>query len=174
MHLITARIPTRTFFVIALAGLWDIVAGQPLLAFAAVIGLVGSIPAALISAARSRQLLTRDSVRVLVLVLSLACSVGLFQLNRVVAAERAETLVVGVERFHHERGVWPEHLYEVLAAGYIDELPPPMPLRAWFNSWGYDLADAHGERHPHLRYVVAPPFGRRYYCFESQRWGALD
>jgi len=85
-----------------------------------------------------------------------------------VAERRAREMVVAVETFKTKIGRYPEELDELVPL-FLPAVPNARPV-GMMNNFQYRAAQ--GEHV--LIYTVVPPFGRKLYTFERQRWSALD
>jgi len=95
-------------------------------------------------------------------------ALGVVAYGNVMARDRAESLIVSVERFQARHGRYPERLEEMVPE-FVAEIP-----RAKYvviaDRFRYSRS---GSRHS-LMYVEMPPFGRRIYTFEDRQWTTLD
>lgn len=95
-------------------------------------------------------------------------ALGVIVYGNVIARERAESLIVAVEKFYAKHGRYPERLEEVVPV-FIPAIP-----RAKYvviaDKFGYSVSDS---RHS-LVYVEIPPFGRRIYTFEDRKWTTVN
>jgi hypothetical protein len=84
------------------------------------------------------------------------------------ARDRAESLIVAVERFQAQHGRYPERLEEM-----VPELVAEIPRAKYVVIADRFRYFKSGSRHS-LMYVEMPPFGRRIYTFEDRKWTTLD
>ncbi len=92
-------------------------------------------------------------------------------MNAGIAATRAQALISACKAYRAQRGEFPDRL-EDLVPGFIPAVP-----RANYTLWGafrYWNGSQTKEPDHVLTYVVFPPFGRRLYHFEEDRWSSLD
>lgn len=94
---------------------------------------------------------------------------GLRAFNTDLARERAERIIAAAESYKAANGRYPERL-EQLVPRFIPEIPAKAKLTLLDNGFSYHAAT---DNHT-LMYVFMPPFGRRYYQFESKTWRDLD
>lgn len=85
-----------------------------------------------------------------------------------IAENRAREVIAAAESFKLRFGRYPEQLDELVPL-FMPEVPMAKPagMLRTFNYY-----HANGEHV--LSYTVVPPFGRKLYTFERQRWSALD
>jgi hypothetical protein len=84
-----------------------------------------------------------------------------------VRRERAETVIAAYRDYERREGQLPNRL-EDLVPSFLPSVPPARRF-----GMGRMMYIASPGQHS-LMYVVFPPFGRSYYQFEQDRWGALD
>ena len=100
--------------------------------------------------------------------LMVAASFASIALNNQLARGKAERIIAACRRYQSQHGRLPEKLEDV-----APEFLPRIPLAKvalMFNEFEYL---SHGGR-TSLMWTAMPPFGRPYYVFEEDRWGALD
>jgi len=85
-----------------------------------------------------------------------------------IAEDRAREVIAAAESFKARFGRYPEKLDELVPL-FMAEVPMAKPAGA-MRAFDYRMLD--GEHT--LMYTVVPPFGRKIYTFERQRWSALD
>jgi hypothetical protein len=86
--------------------------------------------------------------------------------NNMLAEANAKKIIAAAETYHREAGHYPTGLQE-LVPQYLPSIPIAK-ISYGFASFTY-IAQP-----PQLRYVVLPPFGRKIYFFQEQRWDTLD
>lgn len=84
------------------------------------------------------------------------------------AQTHAEQVIEACRAYAKRNGKLPDRLTEL-----VPEFLPAVPRAKYTLQWGeftyWTSEDAHT-----LMYVALPPFGRRLYHFEQDRWGQLD
>lgn len=85
-----------------------------------------------------------------------------------IAEDRAKEVIVAIEAYKATSGAYPAKL-EQLVPAYLPAVPQAKPA-GMMRAFDYYASDADHT----LMYTVVPPFGRRLYHFERQRWSALD
>ena len=85
-----------------------------------------------------------------------------------IAEDRAREVIAATESFKSRFGRYPEKLDELVPI-FLAEVPAAKPAGV-MRDFAYRNMD--GEHT--LMYTVVPPFGRKFYSFERQRWSALD
>jgi hypothetical protein len=88
-----------------------------------------------------------------------------------VADDRAAIVISAVESFKAKQGRYPDRLDE-LAPAFLPVVPSAKPY-GMLGEFRYLSSPPPEGRHT-LVYVVVPPFLRKLYHFEEQRWSALD
>lgn len=97
-----------------------------------------------------------------------AAAIAVIVVFNQIAEERAREVISAAEIFKAKFGRYPEKLDELVPL-FLPEVPMAKPagmMRA------FDYRAVEGEHV--LMYTVVPPFGRKLYRFERQRWSALD
>lgn len=101
----------------------------------------------------------------------LTAAICVFTLNHAfnsIARERAETLILAINRYHEDIGSYPSSL-ESLIPKYLDTVPGAKPIfifgRFYYNNH---------EGSPSLFYIALPPFGRPTYLFRKNEWIYVD
>ena len=107
--------------------------------------------------------LLRIAVPVLTLVLVLANNAVQFKIGEV----NAPHVIAACEEFHTANGKFPETLDEL-----VPRYMPSVPRAKYCLLYGEFLYMDYG--HPMLVWYVVPPFGRKIYDFEQQRWNYID
>lgn len=97
-----------------------------------------------------------------------AASIAAIVTFNAIAEERAREVIAAVESFKGRFGRYPEKLDELVPI-FLPEVPAAKPA-GMMREFAYRNFD--GEHT--LMYTVVPPFGRKFYSFERQRWSALD
>jgi len=95
-------------------------------------------------------------------------TIGAIRFNNNLARQHAEIIIQACEQYWHQKGGFPDRL-EDLVPDYLKQVP-----RAKYafsnNRFIYrSRPDSHT-----LMYVAFPPFGRKIYSLENQKWGQLD
>jgi hypothetical protein len=85
-----------------------------------------------------------------------------------IAESRAREVIAAAENFKSRFGRYPEKLDELVPL-FMPEVPMAKPAGMLRQFTYYHVEGEHT-----LSYVVVPPFGRKLYNFERQRWSALD
>lgn len=93
---------------------------------------------------------------------------SLVTINKHIAKERAERIIVAVENYKAANGKYPDRLGQ-LVPQFIAEVPAK--ARVTFTDSGFRYLA--GES-PTLMYVSLPPFGRTTYNFETKSWDFID
>ena len=100
-----------------------------------------------------------------------ALALGLVLANSAVQIKIAETnatkIIVACEAFQAANGCFPESLGE-LVPGFIPSVPRAKYCLAYGEFHYFSLG------RPMLVWCVVPPFSRRIYDFDAQRWGSVD
>jgi len=89
-------------------------------------------------------------------------------LNRQIAKSRVNQIIVAVEEFKTVNNKYPQKLSE-LAPEYIQAVP-----RANYTLFANGFSYHNRDDHAFIAYVVMPPFGRRVYDFNQQKWSYID
>ena len=88
--------------------------------------------------------------------------------NNKLAKHRAENLIIAIEKYHQQTGIYPEKLNN-LVPEYISSIPHAK-FTLMLNEFGYiNYKDTQA-----LYYIELPPFGRPIYNFNRQSWGYID
>ena len=88
--------------------------------------------------------------------------------NNKLAKHRAENLIIAIEKYHQQTGIYPEKLNN-LVPEYISNIPHAK-FTLMLNEFGYiNYKDTQA-----LYYIELPPFGRPIYNFNRQSWGYID
>ena len=95
-------------------------------------------------------------------------ALGTIAYGNVIAFERAETLIAAVQQFHAKHGRYPEQLEDIVPV-FISEIP-----RAKYVFMADAFRYFSGDSRHSLMYVHVPPFGRKVYTFEDNKWTYLD
>ncbi|MCU0493936.1 MAG: hypothetical protein MUD01_20290 [Chloroflexaceae bacterium] len=90
------------------------------------------------------------------------------RLQAQLADQRAQQVINVVEQFHTQAGRYPQTLEELVPT-FLERVPPCC-MRAGLNEFFYD---AEAGRHT-LWWIVSPPFGRKFYTFETKSFSLLD
>ena len=173
-------IPTRTIKVLGVFFLIDLTLQTTgfFMAFAAGISVLGATVIAIPVSIVRRRFWHRDTMRCLCLLAFFLLGAGLVDMNRSIAADRARTLVHALDAFHRQHQAWPRSLEALVDKGLLDDIPSARPVALTSHDWRYGLIDHGNGQHPHLGYVVTPPFGRRWLCMDasntSRRWHFRD
>ena len=88
--------------------------------------------------------------------------------NNKLAKHRAENLIIAIEKYHQQTGIYPEKLNN-LVPEYISNIPRAK-FTLIFNEFGY----INHKDTQVLYYIELPPFGRPIYNFNRQSWGYTD
>ncbi len=88
--------------------------------------------------------------------------------NNKLARHRAENLIVAIEKYHQEKGHYPEKLSN-LVPEYISNIP-----LAKYTLMSNEFRYINQKDTQALFYVALPPFGRPTYSFNRQMWGYID
>ena len=88
--------------------------------------------------------------------------------NNKLAKHRAENLIVAIEKYHQQTGIYPEKLNN-LVPEYISNIP-----RAKFTLIFNEFGCINHKDTQVLYYIELPPFGRPIYNFNRQSWGYID
>ena len=89
-------------------------------------------------------------------------------LNSQIAKSRANQIIVAVEKFKAVNHRYPKKLSQ-LAPEYIETVPR-VKYTIFANGFSYLNRDGHA----FMAYMAIPPFGRRVYDFNHQKWSYID
>jgi hypothetical protein len=142
--------------------------GQGVLALALCLaGFIYYLPRA-IGAYPDRRLFRVRAVKAAVTVVAGSAAIATIVIVNAIAEDRAKEVIAAVEAYKASAGGYPARL-EQLVPAYLPEVPHAKPA-GMMRTFDYYASDA-GHT---LMYTVTPPFGRKLYHFEKQRWSALD
>ncbi len=88
--------------------------------------------------------------------------------NNKLAKHRAENLIIAIEKYHQQTGIYPEKLNN-LVPEYISNIP-----RAKFTLMFNEFSYINHKDIQVLYYIELPPFGRPIYNFNRHSWGYTD
>ncbi len=130
-------------------------------------GVLYYLPRA-IGAYPDRTLLRLRLIKAVVTLATGAAAIAAIVTFNLMAQDHARTVIAAAEAFKAKFGRYPDRLDELVPA-FLPEVPNAKPAGMMPRFLYYASADGHT-----LMYTVLPPFGRRLYTFEEQRWSALD
>jgi hypothetical protein len=166
----------RTALVLAAIYLLDpVMVGQGLWSLLiAVVGLVVLLVAAIWATvrgarSRARSRLLRAGMYLLLGVAAVATQAA----HLATARSRAEQVISACKAYQAQHGAYPDRLEDLVPA-YLRAIPRAKYTLAWGRFTYWNLSSAEEGPHHVLMYVAMPPFGRRLYHLEEERWSALD
>jgi hypothetical protein len=130
-------------------------------------GLLYYVPRA-IGARPDPALFRLRVIKAAVVTFSGAAAIAVIVTFNNIAENRAAEVIAAAENFKLRFGRYPEKLDELVPI-FLPEVPMAKPAGA-MRAFDYRILE--GEHT--LMYTVVPPFGRKIYTFERQRWSALD
>lgn len=135
----------------------------------AVIGLAILVPASLWSLIRGQRPLagSRAARAVLYLLLGVA-TVGAMRFHADTARVNADRVIAACRSYEKANGKLPETLPDLVPA-FLPGIP-----RAKYTGMFGEFTYLSAPTNHTLLYVALPPFGRRLYHFEQNRWSNLD
>ena len=89
-------------------------------------------------------------------------------MNNQIARSRAKQIIAAVEKFKTVNHRYPKKLSE-LTPEYIEAIP-----KAKYAIFASGFFYSNRDDRAIISYVALPPFGRRIYYFNNQKWGSLD
>lgn len=164
--------PRRTATALALLFLVDLgFAGQGL--FSLLIAFVGvtllALGAAWALARGNREVAASRATRAALYLLLGAATIGALRFHSFTARTNAARVIEACRSYEARHGAYPERLPDL-----VPEFLPSVPRAKYVLLWGdFTYWSSPGPSHT-LMYVAVPPFGRRLYHFEANRWGQLD
>ena len=163
---------TRTAVVLGVLFLLDVgYSGQGLFSlFVTVVGLAVMTAGALWSVARGAAPLARSRALrgVAYLVLGVA-TFATMRFHAFTAETHSARVIEACRAFEVRYGALPDRLDQL-----VPEFLPAVPRAKYTVAWGTFTYFSSGEKSHTLMYVALPPFGRRVYHFEADRWTQVD
>jgi hypothetical protein len=137
--------------------------------FVAVIGVIILVPACLWSLIRGQRPLagSRAARAAMYLLLGVA-TVGAMRFHAETARVNADRVIAACRSYEKANGKLPEKLPDLVPA-----FLPGIPRAKYTGMFGEFTYLSSPTNHT-LLYVALPPFGRRLYHFEQNRWSNLD
>jgi len=137
--------------------------------FVAVIGLTILMLACTWSLIRGQRTLAGSrAARAALYLLLGAAAVGVMRFHAHTARVNADRVIEACRSYERAHGKLPERLQDLVPA-----FLPAVPRAKYTGMYGEFTYSSSATRHT-LLYVALPPFGRRLYHFEENRWGQLD
>ena len=98
-----------------------------------------------------------------------AATLATMRLHAVTAETHAARVIEACRAFERRHGTLPDRLDEL-----VPEYLSAVPRAKYTLAWGNFTYSTSGTRDHTLMYVALPPFGRRIYHFDDNRWSQLD
>lgn len=117
---------------------------------------------------RERDIAPLYAYKVAIYVITAVAILGTHSFNTNLGESNANRIIYAVSDYRAEHGKYPETLEE-LVPKYLDNVPRSS-VRLIANKYRYWGKGSHYN----LMWVKVPPFFKKTYDFESERWGALD
>jgi len=162
---------TRTGVLLGLLFLVDLFyVGQGLFSLmVAIFGVAILLVASLWSVIRGQRPLARSrAARAGLYLLLGAATVGTMRFHVYTARVNADRVIAACRSYEKVNGKLPEQLQELVPAFF-----PDIPRAKYTGMFGEFTYLSSTTNHT-LLYVALPPFGRRLYHFEQNRWSSLD
>ena len=162
----------RTAIVLGVLFVFDLgYAGQGLLSLlVATLGFGVLTVGALWSAAKGAASLARSRALRACLYLALGLAAfGAARFHVATATTHAARVIAACRAFEVRHGMLPDRLEDL-----VPEFLPNVPRAKYTLAWGGFTYSMAAKTQHTLMYVTLPPFGRRVYHFEEERWSQLD
>jgi len=130
-------------------------------------GFIYYLPRA-IGAYPDRRLFRVRAIKAGTTVVAGSAAIASIVIMNAIAEDRAKEVIAAIEAYKATSGGYPARL-EQLVPAYLSEVPQAKPA-GMMRAFDYHA----GEADHTLMYTVVPPYGRKLYHFERQRWSALD
>jgi hypothetical protein len=116
----------------------------------------------------NREMAVVRARKVLIYAVMVVAIFASFNLNNRLAGQRAAVVIAAIDKFHDQRGRYPNSLQEL-----VPEYMPTIPRANFTLKAGAFNYGAYGEA-PSLMYFSYWPFARRYFNFKGRKWNLID